>query len=748
MEKITLGVEGMTCSACSNGLEKHLKKQPGVLAASVNLVMANAYVEYDESVLDQKKIEKFIKDAGFKSTGLFDLSGEGGRERGKKALLIVYSVLAVLLLYVSMGHMIGIPVPAFLNMHENPVSYTCILLGLTIPFLVYGADLLRNGVKNLVHLAPNMDTLVTLGVLASLGYSVYSMVMIFTGHPAYVDSLYLESCAIIVYFIKLGRLIDSANKNKTKQAIKDLVRITPGYAYRKEGEEIARITIDEVREGDLLVCRAGDKFAVDGEVVSGNSHVDESFITGESRPAAKQPGKKVVAGSINLDGYIEYRAEKIGRESTVSEIVKMVVEATNTKMPIAKLADVVSGIFVPVVMGIAAVVFVLYLCLGQGINAALETFVTVLVVACPCALGLATPLAVVISEGLCARRGILVKKSETLEIANKIDTVVFDKTGTLTYGNLKIAAAVNYSGMSDDELLALAGSMEAQSSHPIGRAFAERMKEKGLSPLPVTDFCNVAGKGITGRIDGDELILGNAKILEAYSVDNPHADDEAALAQAGNSIVYVVKNREIAGLFGVNDIVKADAADVIKDLKSRGIEVIMLTGDNEKTAELIAAELGIGRVIADVLPRQKAELVKQLKAEGRRVLMCGDGINDSPALANADIGLSVPSGTDIAMNTADVILMNEDLGKIGELLAIGKKTIRNIKQNLFWAFFYNCLMLPIAAGAFRPLGISISPMIAGLAMVLSSITVILNALRLKLIHFQKGDKKDVRQQNH
>ena len=691
MEKITLGVEGMTCSACSNGLEKHLKKQPGVLAASVNLVMANAYVEYDESVLDQKKIEKFIKDAGFKSTGLFDLAGEGGRERGKKALLIVYSVLAVLLLYVSMGHMIGIPVPAFLNMHENPVSYTCILLGLTIPFLVYGADLFRNGVKNLVHLAPNMDTLVTLGVLASLGYSVYSMVM-------------LNSSRVTV-----------------------------------------RAT---VREGDLLVCRAGDKFAVDGEVVSGNSHVDESFITGESRPAAKQPGKKVVAGSINLDGYVEYRAEKIGRESTVSEIVKMVVEATNTKMPIAKLADVVSGIFVPVVMGIAAVVFVLYLCLGQGINAALETFVTVLVVACPCALGLATPLAVVISEGLCARRGILVKKSETLEIANKIDTVVFDKTGTLTYGNLKIAAAVNYSGMSDDELLAFAGSMEAQSSHPIGRAFAERMKEKGLSPLPVTDFCNVAGKGITGRIDGDELILGNAKILEAYSVDNPHADDEAALAQAGNSIVYVVKNREIAGLFGVNDIVKADAADVIEDLKSRGIEVIMLTGDNEKTAELIAAELGIGRVIADVLPRQKAELVKQLKAEGRRVLMCGDGINDSPALANADIGLSVPSGTDIAMNTADVILMNEDLGKIGELLAIGKKTIRNIKQNLFWAFFYNCLMLPIAAGAFRPLGISISPMIAGLAMVLSSITVILNALRLKLIHFQKGDKKDVRQQNH
>lgn len=732
MAKITLGVDGMTCSACSNGLEKHLKKQEGILDASVNLVMANAFIEYDDAVLDQKKLEKFIQEAGFKSTGIFDLNRDAPK-RGKKALLIGYSVLAVLLLYVSMGTMIGIPAPGFLNMHEQPISYVCILAALTVPFLVYGFDIFKSGIQNLLHRAPNMDTLVTLGVFASLGYSIYSMVMIFTGHHAYLDQLYLESCAIIVYFIKLGRYVDTANKDKTKQAIKDLVTITPGFAYRKTETGEERITIDEVKKGDLLICHAGDKIAVDGEVVSGESHIDESFITGESKPAFKTAGSKVVAGSIGFDGYLEYRAEKIGKESTVSEIVQMVVEATNTKMPIAKLADTVSGIFVPVVMGIAALVLLVYLCIGAGFAAALETFVTVLVVACPCALGLATPLAVVVSEGLCAKRGILVKKSETLEIANRIDTVIFDKTGTLTYGNLKIAEIVNYGVLSDEELLFFAGSLEAKSTHPIGRAFAERMKQDGISPAEVTDFQNVAGFGITGSVAGTEVILGNAKILDRYQIAPRGEEDEERLSRAGNSIVYAVIGGAVAGIIGVNDVVKADAGEIVAKLTAQKKDVIMLTGDNEKTAVLIAEELGISHVVANVLPKEKAELVKQLKAEGRRVLMCGDGINDSPALANADIGVSVHNGTDIAMNTADVILMSENLSKITDLLTIGRKTIGNIKQNLFWAFFYNCLMIPLAAGALSPWNITINPMIAGLAMVLSSLTVILNALRLKLI---------------
>lgn len=731
MAKITLGVDGMTCSACSNGLEKHLKKQTGVLDASVNLVMANAFIEYDDTVLDQKKLEKFIREAGFQSTGIFALNNDAPK-RGKKSLLIAYSVLAVLLLYVSMGTMV-LPSPDFLDMHVQPISYTCILAALTVPFLVYGWDIFKSGIQNLFHRAPNMDTLVALGVLASLGYSIYSMAMIFSGNLAYLDQLYLESCAIVVYFIKLGRYVDAANKDKTKQAIKDLVSITPGFAYRKTKNGEERITIDEVNKGDLLVCHAGDKIAVDGTVALGESHVDESFITGESKPSFKTVGSKVVAGSVGFDGYLEYRAEKIGKESTVSEIVQMVVEATNTKMPIAKIADTVSGIFVPVVLGIAAIVFLVYLCVGAGFSAALETLVTILVVACPCSLGLATPLAVVVSEGLCAKRGILVKKSETLEVANKIDTVIFDKTGTLTYGNLKISEIVNYGVVSDEALLLYAGSLEAKSTHPIGRAFTERMKASKIAPADVTDFQNVVGFGITGCVDGTNVILGNAKILERYSVAQRDRADEERLSRDGNSIVYVVLNGTLAGIIGVNDVVKADAKEIVEKLTAQKKEVIMLTGDNRQTASLIAQELGISHVVANVLPKEKAELVKHLKADGKRVLMCGDGINDSPALVHADIGVSVHNGTDIAMNTADVILMSENLGKITDLLTIGKKTIGNIKQNLFWAFFYNCLMIPLAAGALSPWGITINPMIAGLAMVLSSLTVILNALRLKMI---------------
>lgn len=737
MKHITLGIEGMSCAACSNAIEKYLNKQNGIISASVNLVMANATVEYDENILNQKQIENFIKEAGYKSTGLYKMEDETQKFRARKIWLILFGILTVIVLYISMGSMIGLPIPYFLDMHENSIIYASVLLALTVPYLIYGFDIFKNGFKTLFHLAPNMDTLVTMGVLASLGYSIYSFIMIALGHYSFVESLYFESCCVIIYFIKLGRFIDNASKNKTKQAIRELVQITPNTAFIKLDGKEKQVTIDEIKKGDIVVCHAGEKIAVDGVIVSGNAHIDEAFITGESKPISAQKNSNVVAGSINLDGYIEYKAERIGKDSTISEIVRLVVEATNTKMPIAKIADKVSGIFVPTIMGIALLAFIIYLCIGQGINMAISTFVTVLVVACPCALGLATPLAIVISEGLCAKNGILVKKSETLELANKTNVVVFDKTGTLTYGKLKIAQIINNCELSDKELMQYAYSMESKSSHPIGSAFVEKAKEENIEKLDVKGFKNLSGLGISGIVEDKEIVMGNAKILSHFNINNPLQAEEQTLASNGNSIVYMAIDKKVVALFGVNDMIKNNAKEIVDKLRKRNIDVIMLTGDNETTAKIFAKELGIEHIIANVLPSDKAKVIKKLKADKKIVMMCGDEINDSPALASADIGVSVSNGTDIAMNSADVILMTDNLTKILDLFTISKKTIINIKQNLFWAFFYNCLMIPIALGALSPVGISINPMIAGIAMVASSLTVVLNALRLKLIKLNK-----------
>lgn len=443
----------------------------------------------------------------------------------------------------------------------------------------------------------------------------------------------------------------------------------------------------------------------------------------------------MVAGSLNYDGFIKYKAERIGKESTVSEIVKLVIEASNTKAPIAKVADTISGYFVPIVIVVAIITFIAYLVLGYTIGSAIITFVTILVVACPCSLGLATPLAIVISEGLCASNGILVKKSEILETASKTNTIVFDKTGTLTYGKLKISKFYNYSELKDDEVLQLAGSVELKSTHPIGKAFSDYMEENKITKLQVDNFEDVSGFGIIGEIKEQKIVLGNSKIVSKYGVENEHIEDEQSLAIQGNSIVYVIKDHQIIALIGVNDIIRENAKQVIENLKKKEIETIMLTGDNKQTAEKIGNELGITKVIANVLPKEKAEIIKKLKSENKHVMMCGDGINDSPALANADIGVSVKSGTDIAMDSSDVILTKNDLESILRLINISEKTIKNVKQNLFWAFFYNALMIPIAIGILKPIGISINPMWASLAMVFSSLTVILNALRLRRIKF-------------
>ena len=731
MKSLILSIDGMTCSACSNGLEKYLNKQNGIFNSSVNLVMANATITYDEKILNQEKIEKYIKQAGFKSLGVFKKINTKKNSKKEKIQFIIFTILEIILMYIAMGHMVGFPIINFLSPHNNPINYTMCLLILAIAFLIYGYDILKNGYKNLIHKIPNMDTLVAIGVISSFAYSLYGVFMIFKGNLHYVMNLYFESSAIIIYFVKLGRYIDKISKDKTKEAIQKLVEITPNQAIIEVNGVQKQVTLDEIKKGDIVISKAGDKIAVDGEIIEGNAHLDESFITGESKPVAKSIGEKVIAGSLNYDGFIKYKAERIGKESTISEIVKLVIEASNTKAPIAKIADKISGYFVPTVIVIAIITFVSYLFLGYDIKTALSTFITVLVVACPCSLGLATPLAIVISEGLCAGNGILVKKSEILENASKINTIVFDKTGTLTYGKLKISKIYNYSNIPQNQLIKMVGSIEEKSTHPIGKAFMDYMVENKIEKLNVENMQNIAGYGIIGTINNEKIILGNRKIIEKFSIENNHLKDEKDLALGGNSIVYIANENKILALIGVNDVVRENAKDVIKELKKYNVKTIMLTGDNKQTAEKIGKELEITEVISNVLPSQKSDTIKSLKENGNKVMMCGDGINDSPAITNADIGVSVKSGTDIAMDSSDVILTKNDLYSILKLIKISEKTVKNIKQNLFWAFFYNCLMIPVAIGFFKPLGISINPMIASLAMVFSSLTVILNALRLK-----------------
>ena len=731
MKKVVLSIEGMTCSACSNGLEKYLNKQEGIKSAAVNLVMANASIEYDEKILNIDNLNEFVRKAGFKSLGEFKEIKIEGKNKKEKIKFVIFTILAIILMYIAMGHMINLPTLSIIDINQNPIGYTICLFAFAIIFMIYGFDILKNGYKNLIHRTANMDTLVGIGVISSFLYSLYNMILLFRGNNEAIHHLYFESVVMVIYFIKLGRYVDGISKDKTKEAIQKLVKITPESATIKVNGKEKIVTIDEVHKGDIVISKPGERISVDGEIIDGKTHLDESFITGESKPITKSVGNKVIAGSINYDGYIEYKAEKIGKESSISEIVKLVVEASNTKAPIAKIADIVSGYFVPIVIAISILTFIIYLILGYGFENALITFVTVLVVACPCSLGLATPLAIVVSEGKCASNGILIKKSEILENAQKVNTIVFDKTGTLTYGTLKIAEIKNYSNMSNQKLLHLVGSIESKSTHPIGKAFTDYLKDNKLVTLQVKEFGNVSGFGIIGRIDEQKFIIGNSKILESYKIKNIYEKDEKELAAKGNSIVYVVQNEKIIALIGVNDIVRENSRQVINELNSKNIDTIMLTGDNKETAEKIAKDIEITEVIANVLPNEKTNIIKKLKQENNYVMMCGDGINDSPALAIADIGVSVKSGTDIAMDSSDVILTKNDLNSILNLIDISKKTIRIIKQNLFWAFFYNALMIPIAIGILKPIGISISPMVASLAMVFSSITVILNTLRLK-----------------
>lgn len=712
MKKVVLNIEGMTCSACSNGLEKYLNKQEGVISASVNLVMATALIEYEDN-LSIKDLNRFVKEAGFKSLG------EKKEEKKSNELtkLIIFSILGIILMYISMGQMINLPTPKILNMMESPRVYAITLMILSLLFIFYGFDIIKNGIKNIVHKMPNMDSLVGVGVIVNFVYSLWNTIQVFMGNTSLVHHLYFESSAIIILFVKIGRYIDKKNKDKAVDTIKNLVTITPkNGTILKDGKEL-QVTINEIQKGDTIISKPGEKIAVDGTIINGKTHTDESFITGESKPVSKKVGDTVIAGSINYDGYIEYRAEKIGRDSSISNIVKMVVEATNTKAPIARIADKISGYFVPAIFIIALISFILNFIITKDINESILALVSVLVVACPCALGLATPLAMVVAIGNCSRRGILVKSSETLEAINKVDTIVFDKTGTLTTGKMSIA-----DGVYNEVTLKILKSLEKNSNHPLAKSIYNNERDI----FEVQDFEEVPGLGVKGIINGKQYYAGNYKYVEKMNVENKLRDNEAIFASKGESIVYLFDEKETILIIGLADTIKKDITDTIKKLEKLDKKIIMLTGDNEKTARAIAKQIGIENIISNVNPEQKLDKIKELN-KNNNVAMVGDGINDSPSLKAATVGISVENGTDISADSADVILLNENMDNIVKIFALGKRTIRIIKENLFWALFYNVCMIPLATGL---LPIALNPMIASLAMTLSSLTVVLNSLRL------------------
>lgn len=722
MKKIVLRIGGMTCSACSSGLEKYLSRQEGVSSASVNLVLSLATIEYEN--LSKKDLERFVKEAGFQSLGEFKGVEDLESKKEDKTKYIVLGILILIMIYLGMGEMLGLPTIPFLNM-DYPVLLSSVLLLITIVYLIFGFDILKSGFTNLIHRMTNMDTLVLFSVFFSLAYSLFGYVQIILGNLSYMHHLYFESAAMVLYFVKLGRYIESFSKDQTKTAIRKLVQITPSKAIVKDGEKLTEVTIDEVSTGDTLVCRAGDKVAVDGTVTSGKTYVDESFITGESAPVLKTSGSKVIAGSICYDGYIEYSAEKIGKESTISEIVTMVVDATNTKSKVQKMADRISGYFVPIILAIAIVTFILSYLLGCSFSVSFTHFVTVLVVACPCALGLAVPLVVVVSNGLCAEKGLFLRNGEVLERAKTIDTIVLDKTGTLTQGKLRVYEFQNDSNLTDAEFLNVVANLESFSSHPIHTAFDVTKK------LDVSHFEELSGMGILAKINDDEYYLGNHKILTRLKLKNRYQTKEDNYSKAGCSIVYVVQNKKLIGIIGVKDTVREESKGAIREFMRRGIDVVMLTGDHEGVANQIAKEVGIRHVISDVLPKEKASYIEKLKQDGKHVIMVGDGINDAPALVASSIGISINQGTDVAMDSADVILMNNNLSNIIDFIDISKRSYHIIWQNLFWAFFYNALMIPIAAGLLSPLGITMNPMVASIAMTISSLTVVMNSLRLR-----------------
>ena len=716
MKNIILNVGGMTCSGCSAGLEKYLNKQDGIFSASVNLVLATVKIEYDENLLDVNKLNKFIEESGFTSYGE---EYNKNKRKPERFVLLIYTVLTILLMYISMGNMFKIKMPNIIDMHSNPIIYAVSLAVITFLYFIYGFDIIKSGIKNLVNKMPNMDSLIMIGVIVNYLYSLFNMILVFRGDMNGLHHLYFEASAMTILFVKIGRFIDKNNRIKATDAVKGLVSVTPKNAVKLVDGEEKTVTINEISKGDIIVCRPGEKIAVDGIVRKGRTNINEALITGESKPVHKEIGDEVIAGSINCNGYIEYEAVRIGRETNISNIVKMVVEATNSKTEIQKFVDKVSGIFVPAIFIIAVLASILNFVIIRDISIAVNVFVTVLVVACPCALGIATPLAMVVSIGKLSKNGIFIKSSESLEILKDIKNVVFDKTGTLTNGKFSIVEK----NISDENMLILQ-SIEFNSKHPIAQSICEF---SNFNKIEVTNFREIEGYGLQADIGNTTYYVGSSKFVKEQCINNIDENDEERFLSKGYTIVYLFNNDGVLGIVGLADTVKDGVKDLIQELKNMNKNIYMLTGDNEAAAKIIANEIGIDNVESNLTPKQKLVYVSNMNDDTNSVMMVGDGINDSPSLKSAAIGVSVEGGSDISADSSDIILMNSNIGIISLLLKVGKKTNRIIKQNLFWAVFYNCLMIVIATGL---LPIHINPMIASMAMMMSSLMVVFNSLRL------------------
>ena len=716
MKNIILNVGGMTCSGCSARLEKYLNKQEGIFSASVNLVLATVKIEYDENLLDVNKLNKFIEESGFTSYGE---EYNKNKRKPERLVLLIYTVLTILLMYISMGNMFKITMPNIINMHFNPIIYSISLAAITFLYFIYGFDIIKSGIKNLVHRMPNMDSLIMIGVIVNYLYSLFNMILVFKGDMNGLHHLYFEASAMTILFVKIGRFIDKNNRIKATDAVRGLVSVTPKKAVKLVDGEEKTVTINEISKGDIIVCRPGEKIAVDGIVRKGRTNINEALITGESKPVHKEVGNEVIAGSINCNGYIEYEAVRIGRETNISNIVKMVVEATNSKTEIQKFVDKVSGIFVPAIFIIAVLASILNFVIIKDISIAVNVFVTVLVVACPCALGIATPLAMVVSIGKLSRNGIFIKSSESLEILNGIKNIVFDKTGTLTNGKFSVVDK-NIS----DENMQILQSIEFNSKHPIAQSICEF---SDFNKIEVTNFREIEGYGLQADIGNSTYYVGSLKFVKEQCINNIYGNDEEKFLSNGYTIVYLFNNDGVLGIVGLADTVKDGVKELIQELKNMNKNIYMLTGDNEAAAKIIANEIGIDNVESNLTPKQKLVYVSNMNDDNNSVMMVGDGINDSPSLKAAAIGVSVEGGSDVSADSSDIILMNSNIGIISLLLKVGKKTNRIIKQNLFWAVFYNCLMIVIATGL---LPIHINPMIASMAMMMSSLMVVFNSLRL------------------